>query len=110
VVPLRFALLALFALLARPVFAAAGAGESVTILVSIDALRADYLNRGLMPNLRALAAEGISAVMRPSFPTKTFPNHYAMATGLRPDRNGIVSNKMEDAAKPGLLFTTKDAG
>jgi predicted AlkP superfamily pyrophosphatase or phosphodiesterase len=45
--------------------------------------------------------------MRPSFPTKTYPNHYAIVTGLRPDRNGIVGNKMEDAARPGETFTMK---
>jgi len=108
ILSLRVALLALFALFAAPVLAQ-DAQPPVTILVSIDAFRADYLDRGLTPNLRALAANGIQATLRPSFPTKTFPNHYTMATGLRPDRNGIVSNKMEDAARPGILFTTKAA-
>lgn len=78
--------------------------EPVTILVSIDGFRADYLDRGITPSLSDLAASGISAAMRPSFPTKTFPNHYAIVTGLRPDRNGIVANKMEDVRKPGKLF------
>ena len=105
--PLRFALLALFALIARPA-SAAEKRAPVTILVSIDAFRADYLERGLTPNLTALAHRGISAAMRPSFPTKTFPNHYAIVTGLRPDRNGIVGNKMEDPARPGETFTMKN--
>lgn len=108
--PFRFVLLALLALVAGPTLAADEAQPPVTILVSIDAFRADYLDRGLTPNLKAIVADGIGAVLRPSFPTKTFPNHYAMVTGLRPDRNGIVSNKMEDAARPGVLFTTKNAG
>jgi predicted AlkP superfamily pyrophosphatase or phosphodiesterase len=43
--------------------------------------------------------------MRPSFPSKTFPNHYAIVTGLRPDRNGIVANRMEDPRRPGETFT-----
>lgn len=105
---LRLALLALLALIAGPASAKARRAP-ITILVSIDAFRADYLDRGLTPNLTALAAKGISAAMRPSFPTKTFPNHYAMVTGLRPDRNGIVANKMEDAARPGVTFTTKNS-
>jgi len=77
----------------------------VTILVSIDGFRADYLTRGITPNLSALAASGISAAMRPSFPSVTFPNHYTLVTGLRPDRSGIVGNRMEDARKPGVVFT-----
>ncbi len=77
----------------------------VTILVSIDGFRADYLARGITPNLSALAASGVSAAMRPSFPSITFPNHYTLVTGLRPDRNGIVGNRMEDAGRPGKVFT-----
>lgn len=77
----------------------------VTILVSIDGFRADYLDRGVTPNLSALAAAGISSAMRPSYPSKTFPNHWTLVTGLRPDRTGIVANKMLDAARPGDTFT-----
>ena len=77
----------------------------ITILISIDGFRPDYLDRGVTPNLSRLAAEGVSAAMRPSFPSKTFPNHWAIVTGLRPDRNGIVGNAMEDPARPGETFT-----
>lgn len=85
--------------------AAAEAKAPVTILVSIDGFRPDYLARGITPNLSALAAGGISAAMRPSFPSITFPNHYTLVTGLRPDRNGVVGNRMEDARLPGKTFT-----
>jgi predicted AlkP superfamily pyrophosphatase or phosphodiesterase len=81
----------------------------VTILVSIDGFRPDYLDRGLTPNLGALAAAGAKAAMRSSFPTKTFPNHTTLVTGLRPDRHGIVDNNMEDPAKPGILFKISNA-
>lgn len=75
------------------------------LLLSIDGFRADYLDRGLTPTLQALADSGVRAeYMRPSFPSLTFPNHYALITGLRPDRNGIVANTMEDARIPGQKF------
>lgn len=106
--PFRSALLALFALVSRPAIAQ-DPRPPVTILVSIDGFRADYLHRGLTPTLSALAGQGISAAMRPSFPTKTYPNHYTLVTGLRPDRNGIVANKMEDPARPGETFTMKNS-
>jgi predicted AlkP superfamily pyrophosphatase or phosphodiesterase len=32
----------------------------------------------------------------PSFPTKTFPNHYTLVTGLHPGNHGIVANSMYD--------------
>ncbi|MGV3770169.1 MAG: ectonucleotide pyrophosphatase/phosphodiesterase [Sphingobium phenoxybenzoativorans] len=81
------------------------ARRPVTILISIDGFRPDYLDRGVTPNLSRLAAEGVSASMRPSFPSKTFPNHWAIVTGKRPDHNGIVANSMEDARRPGETFT-----
>lgn len=68
----------------------------VTILVSIDGFRPDYRTRGVTPNLDALAAAGVSAAMRPSFPSKTFPNHWTLVTGLVPDRHGITANRIED--------------
>lgn len=43
--------------------------------------------------------------MRPSFPSITFPNHYTLVTGLRPDRHGIVGNTMEDNRIPGVRFS-----
>ncbi len=67
------------------------------ILISVDGLRADYLRRGITPAISALAARGVTtAAMRPSFPSLTFPNHYTLVTGLRPDRHGIVNNNMDD--------------
>ena len=67
------------------------------ILLSIDGFRADYLDRGITPTLAMLAKTGVRATgMRPSFPTLTFPNHYTLVTGLRPDHHGIVDNDMWD--------------
>lgn len=77
----------------------------VTILISIDGFRPDYLARGVTPNLTRLATGGVTGPMHPSFPSKTFPNHYTLVTGLRPDRNGIVANNMEDARRPNEKFT-----
>ena len=34
--------------------------------------------------------------MRPSYPALTFPNHYTLVTGARPDRHGVVHNTMRD--------------
>lgn len=81
----------------------------LTILVSIDGFRADYLDRGDTPTLSGLAAGGARAAMRPSFPSLTFPNHYTLITGKRPDHNGIVGNVMEDPEQPGVRFTMGNA-
>src|SRR3546814_14024453 len=91
----------------RPAFTSALAEhrEPVTILVSIDGFRPDYLKRGVTPHLSGLAAAGVAASMRPSFPTNTFPNHWAIVTGARTDRHGLVEKMREDGARPGETFT-----
>jgi len=67
------------------------------LLISVDGLRADYLGRGLTPYLDALGREGVQAQwMNPSYPSLTFPNHYTIVTGLRPDHHGIVGNTIGD--------------
>lgn len=67
------------------------------LLISIDAYRYDYINRGFSPTLAMLARTGVQAAsMQPAFPSLTFPNHYTIVTGLLPDHHGIVSNTMLD--------------
>ncbi len=83
-------------------------GAPITILISLDGFRPDYLDRGETPTLTRLATEGVRASMRPSFPSVTFPNHYTLVTGLRPGRHGLVNNRMEDPQRPGVVFTLPD--
>jgi predicted AlkP superfamily pyrophosphatase or phosphodiesterase len=73
----------------------------IVILVSFDGWRWDYIERVRAPNLTALAARGVRATeLVPSFPTLTFPNHYTIVTGLRPEHHGIVSNNIADPVLP----------
>ena len=82
----------------------------LTILISIDGFRPDYLERGATPTLSALAAEGATAAMRPSFPSVTFPNHYTLVTGLHPDHHGIVGNSFNDAELGSFTMQSKETG
>ena len=67
------------------------------VLISIDGFRWDYLERYQPPHLTRLAREGVRAeALIPVFPTKTFPNHYSMVTGLYAEHHGVVSNRMYD--------------
>ena len=69
--------------------------KPTVILISIDGFRPDYLGKYPAPTLQMLAAQGVRAKwMTPSFPALTFPNHYAIATGLYPNHNGIVANNI----------------
>lgn len=96
----RIYLRALLALMLLVQFAAAQVQRTPVLMVSIDGFRNDYLDRTDLydaPNLRALAKEGVRAeALIPVFPSKTFPNHYTIVTGLYPAHSGIVGNRMMD--------------
>lgn len=66
------------------------------ILISIDGYRHDYTKMFLPPTISELARNGVSGELIPIYPSKTFPNHYAIITGRFADENGIVSNSFMD--------------
>ena len=77
---------------------APAAAANRVVLISLDGFRWDYLQRPAARRLRELAAHGVHAErLVPSFPTKTFPNHYTLVTGLYPEHHGIAANVMRDS-------------
>ena len=67
------------------------------ILISFDAFRWDYGNRGITPNLDYINENGVHALsLRPDFPSKTFPNHYSIVTGMYPENQGLIANTFYD--------------
>jgi len=109
--PTVFVLVYLLLALNLPVFAQAKPIRNLqptVILVSLDGFRYDYLNLYRPSNLNSLAASGVRAKwMIPSFPSKTFPNHYTIATGLYPQDHGIVENNIYDPLFK-AVFTLSD--
>jgi alkaline phosphatase D len=72
--------------------------DNYVVLVSMDGFRWDYAKQFNLQNLPQIAKKGVHAKsMKPSYPTKTFPNHYAIVTGLYPDHHGIINNVFYDA-------------
>ena len=68
------------------------------ILVSLDGFRFDYLDKYKPTNLNQLAHSGVRARwMTPSFPSKTFPNHYTIADRALSTKHGLVENNIYDA-------------
>lgn len=68
------------------------------LLVSFDGFRYDYFGKYATPNFDFVANTGVRAQfgVRTAFVTKTFPDHYTIATGLYEESHGIVSNSMYD--------------
>jgi len=67
------------------------------ILVSFDGFRHDYIQKYNPPNFKLFVKKGTAAeALIPSFPSKTFPNHYTIVTGMYPGSHGLVDNTFYD--------------
>lgn len=67
------------------------------LLISFDGFRYDYLSKTDTPNFDEFIAQGVQAEgLIPVFPSKTFPNHYTIVTGLYPENSGLIGNTMYD--------------
>lgn len=64
------------------------------IVISVDGFRPDFLK--YTKHLAGLKKIGIYGNVRPVYPTKTHTAHYTVATGLYPDKHGVVANKFFD--------------
>ncbi len=73
------------------------------VLVSLDGFRWDYAKRDGAAHLLAIGKSGVWAPegMYPSYPSLTFPNHYAIATGMYPEHSGVVANGFLDPQRKG---------
>ncbi|KAG8907981.1 hypothetical protein FRB99_001147 [Tulasnella sp. 403] len=78
------------------------------LVVSLDGLRAEYVDRNLTTHLHDISLKGLRAkYMEPVFPSLTFPNHWALMTGLFAESHGIVANLFFDP-KSGKSFRYSD--
>ncbi|KAF8300137.1 Phosphodiest-domain-containing protein [Clavulina sp. PMI_390] len=70
------------------------------LMVSIDGLRSDYLDRGITPHLLEISQKGLRAKsMKPIFPVSATPclaRHFMLRTGLYAESHGIVANNFWD--------------
>ncbi len=71
--------------------------DHYVLLISFDGFRPDYVDWYNTPNLDKIKSNGVMAKnLKPVFPTKTFPNHYSMATGMYVENHGLIGNQFFD--------------
>ncbi|MFM8429430.1 MAG: alkaline phosphatase family protein, partial [Holophagaceae bacterium] len=69
------------------------------VLISLDGIGVDQFNEQMMPRLWKIMKEtGGWGSSTPSNPAMTFPSHVSIATGVHPERHGIVSNSYYDSS------------
>ena len=82
--------------------------NETVILVSMDGMGWQYIGGQFAntPNLDSIAEGGVKAkYIRNVVPTKTWPNHHTLLTGLYAESHGIVSNRFWDPVfKENFIF------
>jgi predicted AlkP superfamily pyrophosphatase or phosphodiesterase len=79
------------------------AAERHVVLITIDGFPAEMYRdpKTPIPNIRALAAEGVSAErMHVSNPTITWPNHTTLLTGVRAAKHSVLYNGVVQRGAP----------
>ena len=95
---------------AHPPAPPAASEAPIVLMIGLDGLRHDAIDRWDAPNLRALAARGVRPQsMYPVMPSKTFTNFYSLATGLYPEHHGMISNAPYDRAFD-EVFSNRNGG
>jgi arylsulfatase A-like enzyme len=81
------------------------------IVLVLDGLRPDSINATDTPNLHRLRSEGVDFASSHSvFPTVTRVNATSIASGMYPDRHGIMGNRIfVPAVDPKRAFNNDDA-
>ena len=78
------------------------------LLISFDGFRSDYLDWYDTPNMDMFFKEGVrSEGLIPVFVSKTFPNHYSIATGQYAENHGLIGNNFYDP-KFNEIYSLKD--
>lgn len=89
--------------------------KPIVVLVSIDGARHDYPNKFQLKSILEIGKQGVYAKsLIPVFPSKTFPNHYSIVTGLYPAHHGILENNFYDPNRqkiysPNDPFSVRDS-
>ena len=74
-------------------FSVSSSLANTLVLVSIDGFRWDYLDWPEAQNMKRMAEQGVRVnQLQAVYPSKTFPAHLSIATGLRPTDHGVVDN------------------
>lgn len=94
----------------------AGAVADHVIIISVDGLRADAIEKYNLNTMGQLAREGATSLTAQTiFPSKTLPSHTSMLTGMAAANHGVTWNSDRTAElgtidTPTIFERAKDAG
>ena len=76
--------------------------QPILVILSLDGFRYDYLSRANMTHFDQLRRRWTFVPhVRPVFPSKTYPNHISIATGLYSESHGVIGALHRPRHRPG---------
>lgn len=74
--------------------------NTLLLIISFDGFRYDYFDRNLTNTfLEVRKNSSYPPYMLSVFPSKTFPNHFSIATGLYSEVHGVLDNHVYDKSR-----------
>ena len=76
------------------------------LVISMDGLRHDYPAKSKSGGFSFISSNGLVAEsLVPVYQSTTFPTHVSMATGVYPDKHGIMHNSFYDREKGSYSYS-----
>ncbi|MDP6181599.1 MAG: alkaline phosphatase family protein [SAR86 cluster bacterium] len=83
--------------------------DNIVLVISMDGLRHDYPEKSQSGGFSLMSSQGLKAEsLIPVYQSTTYPAHVSMATGVHPDKHGILHNSFYDKEK-GLYSYSPEA-
>ena len=70
--------------------------EHKLLIILASGFRYDYIHIQKINAIKEILKTGVYAKVKPAFPSNSYPNYYALMTGLHPVKNGFVDDEMYD--------------
>lgn len=86
------------------------AEDNIVLVISMDGLRHDYPEKSQGGGFHFISSKGLIAEsLVPVYQSTTYPAHVSMATGVHPDKHGILHNSFYDKLRKGKYSYSPEA-
>lgn len=63
--------------------------ENKLLIILASGFRYDYVHIQKLNAIKEILKTGVTTKVKPAFPSNSYPNYYALVTGLHPVKNGL---------------------
>ena len=80
--------------------------DNIVLVISMDGLRHDFPEKSQTGGFSLISSKGLKAEsLVPVYQSTTYPGHVSIATGVHPDKHGILHNSFYDKEKGSFSYS-----